>query len=172
MPLTTTSFVKRWWAVAIMMIVVFLFGTDLFSSENTRPIIRWFLEWLLGKRAGAQAVGGGEGWLRKSAHFLEYALLAYLWFRALRGDQQRRWKWSWFAIAFLATALWATVDELQQGYISRHRTGSAWDVLIDSSGGLTALLLVFVTYLVRPLNPNRSSATEPEANVPSSSAHR
>lgn len=172
MPVNTTLLIKRWWAVAIMMIVIFIFGTDLFSSENTRPIIRWILQWFLGERAGAQAVGGGEGLLRKSAHFLEYALLAYLWFRALRGDHQHRWKWSWFAIAFLATALWATVDELQQGYISRHRTGSVWDVVLDSSGGLTALMLVFVAYLVRPTRQSRPSVTEPGASVPSSSVHQ
>lgn len=163
---------KRWWAVAVMMIVVFIFGTDLFSSENTRPIIRWIMQWFLGEGTGAQLAGGGEGWLRKSAHFLEYALLAYLWLRALRGDHRQRWKWKWFAIAFLATALWATVDELQQGYISRHRTGSAWDVLIDSSGGLTALMLVFVAYLVRPRRQIPPSPTVPEANVPSSSVHQ
>ncbi|HQR06988.1 MAG TPA: VanZ family protein [Gemmatales bacterium] len=158
--------------MTVMMIVVFIFGTDLFSSENTRPIVRWIMQWFLGERAWEQLGGSSEGWLRKSAHFLEYALLAYLWLRALRGDSQQRWKWSWFAIAFLATALWATVDELQQGYISRHRTGSAWDVLLDSSGGLTALMLVFVAYLVRPTKRIPSSTTRPEGNVPSSSAHQ
>lgn len=170
--MTTTLWLRRWWAVAVMMIAVFIFGTDLFSSENTRPIFRWIMQWFLGDGAGAQLAGGGEGWLRKSAHFLEYALLAYLWFRALRGDDQRRWKWSWFAIAFLATALWASVDELQQGYISRHRTGSGWDVLLDSTGGLTALMLVFLAYLFRPIRPIRSSPTVPEANAPSSSVHQ
>lgn len=168
----TTQWAKRWWAVVVMMIVVFFFGTDLFSSENTRPIIRWIIQLFFGDRTGAQLAGGGEGWLRKSAHFLEYALLAYLWFRALRGDHQRRWKWSWFAIAFLATALWATVDELQQGYISRHRTGSGWDVLIDSSGGLTALMLIFVAYLIRPTRRLETSTKAPVANAPSSSVHQ
>lgn len=167
-----TPFVKRWWAVAVMMIVVFVFGTDLFSSENTRPIIRRILQWFLGEGTGAQLAGGGEGWLRKSAHFLEYALLAYLWFRALRGDHQQRWRWSWFLLAFLATALWATVDELQQGFISRNRTGSAWDVLIDSSGGLTALILVFIAYLVSPIRRVGSLPITPEASAPSSSTHQ
>ncbi|MFT3878424.1 MAG: VanZ family protein [Gemmatales bacterium] len=170
--MTLKAWIKRWWAVAVMMIVVFIFGTDLFSSQNTRQIIRWILQWFLGEGAGSQLASGGEGWLRKSAHFLEYALLAYLWLRALRGDHQRRWKWSWFAIAFLATALWATVDELQQGYISRHRTGSAWDVLLDSSGGLTALMLVFVAYLIRPTRQVPSSTKVPEANAPSSSVRQ
>ncbi len=146
---------RRWLAVILMMLVTFVFGTDLFSAENTRPVIQWIMRLFFGKGADQKAVGGGEGVLRKSAHFLEYGLLAFLWLRALRGDETQRWRWRWFLIALLATALWATVDELQQGFISLHRTGSPWDVLLDSCGGLTALLLVWVIHGVRSLRRPR-----------------
>ena len=107
------------------MMVTFVLGTDLFSAENTQPVIRWIMRLLFGEGTTEQKPGsGGEGLLRKSAHFLEYGLLAFLWFRALRGDESQIWRWRWFLIALLATVLWATVDELQQGFISQHRTGS------------------------------------------------
>jgi hypothetical protein len=132
---------SRWYLVVGMMLATFLFGTDLFSSENTRPIIRWIVTLFFGEQAGSKVSGGGEGLLRKSAHFLEYALLAWCWWRALQGDQYGQWKGSWFLVAFAATVLWACVDELQQAFGSTQRTGSPWDVLIDSSGALTALAL-------------------------------
>lgn len=124
------------------MLVTFVFGTDYFSSENTRPMIRWLMALLFSTAAGETTSGLGEGLLRKSAHFLEYGLLAFLWFRALRGDHSQPWRWSWAGGALLAAASWAIVDELQQGLVSTQRTGSPWDVLLDSSGSATALLLV------------------------------
>lgn len=172
MLLVTSPFVKRWWAVGVMMVVTFVFGTDLFSSQNTRDIIRWIMQWLLGPGAEAKVTSGGEGLLRKSAHFVEYGILAYLWFRAVRGDHLQRWKWSWFLIALLATTAWAVVDELQQGFISSQRTGNPWDVVLDSAGALTALLLVFILFLFRPVRKQQTNATELVASAPSSSVHQ
>ncbi len=124
------------------MAATFTFGTDLFSAENTRPIIRWIMRLFFGEGADQQTIGSGEGLLRKLAHFLEYALLAILWFRALRYNSPRRWKLAWFLSALIITAAWATIDELQQGFLSQHRTGSPWDVLLDSCGALAGLLTI------------------------------
>jgi hypothetical protein len=137
---------KRWFAVICMMIITFVFGTDLFSSENTGPIVRWVLSWFF-PQGDVKVLGGGEGLIRKTAHFLEYALLAFLIWWALRGDS-KAWKWRWVFMAWTLTTLWAAVDELQQGYISTKRTGSPWDVLIDSSGALMAMVLVAVVWYV------------------------
>ncbi len=139
----------RWFAVAGMMVVTFVFGTDAFSSENTRPIIDWVLSLFFGPGPKKTIVGDGEGLLRKTAHVTEYGLLAFVWYRALRGDRPERWRWSWAASALAATAGWAAVDELQQGFVSTERTGSAWDVLIDSTGAATALVLVGLVAVTR-----------------------
>jgi VanZ family protein len=133
----------------MMMIVTFVFGTDHFSAENTRPIIRWLMAFFFGRTSSEMPFASGEGFLRKSAHFLEYGLLAFLWFRALRGGNEKTWRWAWAGAALLATAVWASVDELQQGLISTQRTGSPWDVLLDSSGAATALLLVGLCAYIR-----------------------
>jgi hypothetical protein len=139
----------RWLFVAFMMLATFLFGTDLFSSENTGPIVRWVLSWFFPQGADVKLLGGGEGVVRKTAHFLEYALLAFLWWLALRGDS-KEWKWRWIVMAWTVTTLWAAVDELQQGFLSSKRTGSPWDVLIDGSGALTAMVLVCLFYYRKP----------------------
>ena len=72
--------------------------------------------------------------VKKGGHFLAYAILAVL--------VQRAWQpgpasWGW---ALLITAVYAISDEIHQTYIPG-RFGSLADVLIDISGGLTALLL-------------------------------
>jgi VanZ family protein len=148
----------RWFAVAGMMIVTFAFGTDAFSSQNTRAIIRMIMEWLLGPGLPKEMLGTGEGWLRKTAHFIEYALLAFVWFRALRGDEPRPWKWSWAATALVVTAAWAAVDELQQGFVSTQRTGNPGDVLLDSCGAATGLALVWLYW---------TTSTKASRSVPS-----
>lgn len=149
----------RWLAVLCMMVVTFLLGTDYFSSQNTRQIIQWIMSFFFYEAADPTRPALGEGWLRKSAHFLEYALLAWLWFRALRGDHALSWRWSWAAVAFLAASLWAGIDEIQQHY-SAQRTGSPWDVLLDSSGALTAILLIGLTSFGQRLSADRRPMTK------------
>lgn len=144
--------------VALMMAATMTLGTDLFSSENTQPIIRWIKRLLFGEGPDVPTISSGEGLLRKTAHFLEYALLAYLWYRALQGDSTNRWKWSWFLVALVATVIWASLDELQQGFISTQRTGSPWDVLIDFSGAVTALMAVYAITLWRSARSNRQTS--------------
>ena len=72
--------------------------------------------------------------IRKAAHFSEYFILALLLLWALRPFE---WpKRAWLAIAF--TALYAATDEFHQLFIPK-RVGDAFDVLIDSLGGATAV---------------------------------
>ena len=87
-------------------------------------------------------LNSGLGWIdhvgRKFIHGSEYALLCFLWWRALRTRMDRvRALWPAFAIA----ALYAVTDEYHQSFVSgRHST---WvDVLIDSMGAAIAVLLI------------------------------
>lgn len=72
--------------------------------------------------------------VKKSAHFLAYALLACLVQRAWWPGQG---SWGW---ALWVTAVYAISDEYHQTFVPG-RFGSIGDVFIDISGGLTALLL-------------------------------
>lgn len=126
-----------------MTLVVLFFGTDLFARRNVLPVL-WWLQSLFGwdglLKPGGE-MGTEEGFLRKSAHFLEYALLALAWLHAMPTLWPR---WRRIAFAFLACVAVAVLDELQQGFVASFRTGSPWDVLLDASGAATALLLARV----------------------------
>ena len=75
---------------------------------------------------------------RKIIHLFEYALLAFLWWRAFRGRLGSRRA---ALAAFLVTVAYAASDEYHQGFVEG-RHGSPVDWLIDSAGaGLAALHL-------------------------------
>ncbi len=141
-----------WVSVGLMMLITLLFGTDLFSRQNTLPILWWILSWFGGEPVRViPQFSDQEGMLRKSAHFLEYAALAALWYRALArwpiGDHYL----ACAAFALLATAAWAGVDEWQQAFVSQQRTGSLADVGLDVLGGATALALIGLVRLMRKI---------------------
>ena len=73
---------------------------------------------------------------RKLIHFSEYALLALLWWRALRTRLDGRTA----ALAALAvTSLYAASDEFHQSFVDG-RNGSPIDWAIDSAGAGLAML--------------------------------
>jgi VanZ family protein len=75
---------------------------------------------------------------RKLIHAAEYALLAYLWWRALRTTGLRVHA---IPIAFALTLGYAGADEYHQTFV-HGRHGSPLDVLIDAAGATLALLRV------------------------------
>ena len=83
-----------------------------------------------------------RGWLqlvlRKMLHFGEYALLAGLWWRALRTRLEAR---AALLAAFSIAAAYAVTDELHQTLIDG-RVGTPTDVLIDVAGAATATALI------------------------------
>jgi VanZ family protein len=75
---------------------------------------------------------------RKLIHFAGYALLCFLWWRALTTvtDPRRAALW-----AFLIASGYAVTDEFHQSFVDG-RDGNALDWLIDSAGaGVAALKL-------------------------------
>lgn len=118
--------------------MIWILGGDAFSfSEMSGAIMPW-LEWLTG---GLDRHTRYQIWvaIRKSAHFIEYAILAVLTFRAALATAPRTQLVSagWIAL-FIVTSL-ATADEARQVF-SAVRTGSPYDILIDVAGGLLAVL--------------------------------
>ncbi len=145
-----------WLAVGLCIAVIFFFSTDSFSSDGTssffRPLIRWLwpdLDW-----RAAHAI---NVWVRKAAHFGEYALLALLACRAIWISLET----SLGRLAALALALVlliATADETHQAF-TVNRGGSPWDIALDLCGGLAAVLAFLA---VRHLPRNTSVASPPE----------
>jgi VanZ family protein len=84
-----------------------------------------------------------HSYIRKFAHFFEYAVLAVLAVNAVTRFALRSAYWLHYTIAFGVVLVTAILDEGNQSF-SRSRTGSAYDVLLDCFGGAAALLAVYV----------------------------
>ena len=110
-------------------------STDLGSSGHTSPIIRPLLE-LLFPSAPPDALGLYEWYIRKLAHLTEYGVLGMLATRIFRGSLWTLWP-------LLIVLLVATTDEWHQSFLGS-RTGSAYDVLIDTVGGGIGVLCVWL----------------------------
>ena len=106
-----------WLAPLVLMAVIFVFSAqpDLNSGLGTLDTIG-----------------------RKLLHFAQYALLALLWWRALRTRLENRRA---ALAAFLVTALYAATDEYHQSFVDG-RNGSPLDWLIDCAGAATASIWV------------------------------
>jgi VanZ family protein len=78
--------------------------------------------------------------IRKAAHFSEYALMAFLAARSFSTSSKEwlRRNWFWWAAALVVG--YALFDEYHQSFVPT-RTGSIYDSMIDTAGGLTLLLI-------------------------------
>jgi VanZ family protein len=82
--------------------------------------------------------------IRKSAHIIEFAVLAFLFWRIFyfgEGLDRRRAYW----VAFIASAVFAVSDEVHQRFINE-RSGRIIDVIVDVGGAVFSLLLIDIVY--------------------------
>jgi VanZ family protein len=121
------------------MLVMFAGSTDLLSAEHTSRFLIPFLRWL-DPTISYGTIRAIHFALRKVAHFAEYAILAGLLWRALRGTIDAMPRLTVSAVAFLVAALFAASDEYHQAFMPS-RTSSVRDALIDCLGALVAVLI-------------------------------
>jgi len=74
--------------------------------------------------------------IRKCAHFIEYFILSLLILRGIRAGR-RGTRLAWAATAILLVAGYAALDEFHQSFVPG-RTAAVSDVLLDTTGGITA----------------------------------
>jgi VanZ family protein len=140
----TIRIVRYWLPVAAVLGLMYYFSTDVFSADNTRSAIEKIFLWFV-PHASHHALAVLNYVVRKSAHFIEYAVLGAFLFRAFRADDQVRWRVKWALYSFLTAGAWALLDEFHQT-LTRSRGGSIWDSLLDSSGALFMLVAISIVY--------------------------
>jgi VanZ family protein len=136
---------KAWIAAILWLIVIAIESSALLSSHNTSRILYPLLHFLFGVNHARF-----EHWhvyIRKGGHVFGYGLLSILLFRAWRETlplvNNAKWALRWATIALFGTALVASLDEWHQSFIPS-RTGTPWDVLLDTCAGFAAQILVFL----------------------------
>lgn len=134
------SFPARYGPVALWLAVIALASTGSLSASNTSLIIRPLILWLFPDISEA-ALLQAHFFVRKSAHFFEYAVLALLAARAFLTSGRERLRRHWHVAAFALVAATALLDEFHQSFHAA-RTGTVYDSLLDMSGGATALALL------------------------------
>ena len=146
---------------AVLIVLLFLIYVMIFnfsaedataSSGVSQKVTRWLLQIyykLQGNTGGLTVIPAGEvdeaeAVIRKLAHFTEYMLvgLLSLWIWLLW--KAKRLRCSAFVLVQLVIS--ASLDEFHQ-YFVPGRYASIRDVLIDTAGGLTGMLLVLLISL-------------------------
>ena len=133
-------FLKYWLPVLIWLGFIFIGSTDLMSAEHTSRFLIPFLLWLKPDMS-PETVAQIHFVIRKTGHVTEYAILAMLFWRALRGGTNRQLKLSLlFVSVWILCAIFAATDEFHQSFIPS-RGAALGDVGIDSVGALLGLLI-------------------------------
>jgi VanZ family protein len=129
-----------WVPVVAWMAVIFSLSSDRFSDVHSAA----WLSAIFGALGIPPAVVGvGNLIVRKSAHFVEYAALSLLTFRAARLTWPRQRGWQPLAIVLVVAIGCAGLDELRQYVLTETRTGTLRDVMVDSIGAIAVVLFVY-----------------------------
>ncbi len=129
-----------WLPPLLWLGLIFYFSTDNFSGQHTGSILQMVLNFFLPDLTVAQ-FDLIHFYLRKAAHLTEYAILAFLLFRAFRAGAVEKWRWSWAICTLSIVAGYALLDEYHQSFTGQ-RVGTIYDSLIDTAGGLAALIFL------------------------------
>jgi VanZ family protein len=137
--------VRAWWPAAVWIGLITFESTDYLSAQNTSSMLYDLLTRLFGP-INLYEFLYWHHYLRKTGHVVGYAMLGLLLLRGFWMTFRHRPGWLRLlpVFAWLGTALVATIDEWHQSFIPS-RTGTPWDVLLDSTAGLAALVLAYIT---------------------------
>src|SRR5438445_10985983 len=129
--------------------VIFFLSSNSGSMTETSRIIEPILKFLF-PAAPEQTIQIYHGYIRKSAHFTEYAVLGFIALRAFSRSSVRGLLKLRYILPIVLVAAIACMDEFNQSF-EASRTGSGWDVLLDISGGGTMLTALWPKGRFRPI---------------------
>jgi len=134
---------KYWLPLIFWMVVIFSASTQLGAPTNTSHFFRPLLHWLF-PRITEEQFDVIHHVVRKTAHFVEYAILGMLAWRTFHFDPafssysvKRR-----FWLAILCCMLFASTDEFHQSFVPT-RQPAVQDVLLDTCGASFGVLAIW-----------------------------
>ena len=136
----------RFCVICLLLILAFIWGNSLLPRTNSDILsnsVSISLQKLFPFLFSGN--GNGDGWLRKAAHFSEFALLSgcLCWLFAMLRDRFSRQ----IPPVLLCGILAACIDETIQRYIPG-RNGNLTDVCIDTAGVIAGILIFTIGYFI------------------------
>jgi VanZ family protein len=144
LPNARPNLFRAWWPAIVWIGLITFESTDYLSAQNTSSILYNLLTRIFGEFNYYEFMYWHH-YMRKTGHVVGYAMLGLLLLRGFWMTFANRPHWIRLlpVFAWLGTAFVATMDEWHQSYIPS-RTGTPWDVLLDSAAGLAALALAYL----------------------------
>lgn len=154
----------QWIPVLLIAIGVFYSSSQPYEKQDVRSEIGKYVDLerveenfkdvklnYAGSEVSVESKGAAsfvEFFIRKGAHFTVFFALGFFAFRAIRLNGMNTIKSAIFSLFLVAS--YAAFDETHQNF-TENRTPHVEDVVIDISGGTTAILLASMIYRNRPI---------------------
>ena len=128
--------------------VIFFLSSNQGSMSQTSLFVRPILKFLF-PAAPEETLQIYHGYVRKGAHFTEYALLAFFALRALARSSFASLGNLRYVLPLVLAAIVASIDEFIQSF-EASRTGTYRDVLLDIAGGVAMVAILWLIKRPRP----------------------
>ena len=125
--------------------MIFTASSDGKSYQHSSLLFEPFIHWLF-PSCSQEQVESIHHLFRKTCHFIEYATLGLLLWRAIRNSPKTpatKWRWDEAGLALACVFLYASSDEFHQVFVPT-RPALVSDVMIDTSGGAAGLAVLWV----------------------------
>ncbi len=132
---------SRYGPFLVWAALIFIGSSSALSASHTSVVLRPII-WLFPHVSDA-TLATIHFLVRKAGHLTEYAILALLAARAFSTSSRDLLRNRWFWVSLLIVVAYALSDEFHQSFVPS-RTASIYDSMIDSIGGLIALLLLAI----------------------------
>ncbi|MBM4147325.1 MAG: VanZ family protein [Nitrospira sp.] len=126
-----TGYFLYYWLPPLLWMGFLFPSNETLTHESTSRFLVPLLTWLL-PHADRITIELAHIAIRKSVHFFEYGLLAFLLLRAFRGGS-RAWKLEWVVYSGIISLAYAALDESMQAFLPL-RTGQFSDWMINAAG--------------------------------------
>ncbi len=155
-----------WLPAVIIMAIIFYFSSKpaVTSSESSLMISQTLLntyesitDLSYEELARQQVLLELDHIVRKTAHFIEYAILAAAWVFhfVIRGREYR----NCIGLSILITSFYAATDEFHQTFVAG-RSGQISDVLLDSCGAVVGAILFLALIIIIKKLRNKHMGTK------------
>jgi VanZ family protein len=131
----------KWLYVIAWMIIIFIFSSQPGDESDKNSKLVLYVFNALGLDLNTAFGNLANFIVRKAAHFTEYFILYLLIFNALRENLSFR---KVLTLSIITVFFYSASDEFHQSFVPG-RGPSFRDVLIDTSGGLFALIVVYLS---------------------------